>query len=159
VVSERQRLQPLELSVFLIVAMVVLFVAFPQIADRVLSVKVAKVLEIELAQVRKQQTEHGIQLDSIRFIVPLLIPEVKRRHLINLYEKKTTYRGSQPLRTELRDMRAAGLVRVPRGKTVHEISDNRDVDLSNYVELTDVGAFWAKESQKLEQKLAEAAHA
>jgi hypothetical protein len=42
---------------------------------------------------------------------------------------------------------------------VHEISDDRDVDLSDYVELTDVGTFWAKESQQLEHKVAELAHA
>jgi hypothetical protein len=158
VVSKGSRLQLPELFVFLIVAMVLFLVSFPQIADRVSSVKVAKVFEVELAQVRKQQSEHEIQLDSIRFIVPLLLPEAKRHHLINLYEKKTAYRGSKTLRTELRDMRAAQLIRSRAGKTVHEISDDRDVDLSNYVELTEVGTFWAKESQKLEQKLAELAH-
>jgi hypothetical protein len=159
VVSQGERLQPLELSVFLVVALVVLLVSFPHFADRLESVKVAKLFEFELAQVRMQQTENKIQLDSITFIVPLLIPEAKRRHLINLLDKKTAYQGSKLLRTELRDMRAAQLIRSHTGKTVHEISDDRDVDLSDYVELTDVGTFWAKESQQLEQKMAELAHA
>lgn len=79
-------------------------------------------------------------------LAPLLLPSTERAHLNNLWQRRTgVYRGHAVLREELRRLRSFDLIRMRQGRTVAEIADGGEIDLAEFVELTDKGRAWATE--------------
>ncbi|MCA1671744.1 MAG: hypothetical protein LC799_05920 [Actinobacteria bacterium] len=105
-----------------------------------------------LEQVKERQDEHAHQLEDIALILPILLPETERRHLLNLSEGNTQgYRGGDAARTELRRLRSIGLIRMRPDHNVSDMRSDRTFDLSDYVELTELGERWVGRIRQIEQ--------
>ena|SRR5689334_11823200 len=111
----------------------------PDILERVTRLEVAGwKVEIE-----KRQEKQDRQLDYMRLVLPVLLPNPERQHLLNLANNNAkTYKGNHELRTELRRLRSLGLIKSRGEKHVGEITNDRVVDLSEYMELTRLGHEW-----------------
>ena len=81
--------------------------------------------------------------DPIGLILPMLIPEPERQHLLNLSRGKTQgYHGRGTLRSELRHLRSMGLVRKHTDKRIEDITSGNVHDLADFIELTELGRQW-----------------
>jgi hypothetical protein len=97
-----------------------------------------------LERVRERQARQGVLLDDMQLILPLLLPEKECKHLMNLATKRTlSYKGSSPLRNELRRLRELGMIRVKVGY-IADLKDSVEFDLAEKIELTPTGIRWAE---------------
>ena len=73
-------------------------------------------------------------------LLPLMIPEPERAHLINLARGKTQgYEGRGSLRAELRHLRSIGAIQKRAGRNIGDLTSGAVHDLAQFVELTDLG--------------------
>jgi hypothetical protein len=97
--------------------------------------------------IRKQATSRtaaaATNPDDIGLMLPLLIPDPERRHLLNIAHGKTqAYRGGGSLRSELRNLRSMGLIQKHSGHNIADLHSDNVYDLADFVELTDLGKQW-----------------
>lgn len=102
-------------------------------------------------EMENRQHQQGSQLKDIELILPVLLPETERRHLINLDDDRTAgYKGNHELRTELRRLRSLKLIEMQPGQSVGLMTDGAVFDLGKYVRLTKLGMRWAERVKQLE---------
>lgn len=105
-----------------------------------------------LEKVREQQLRQAHELDDLRLIIPILFPEAERIHLRNLAQgKPAPYRGSETVRSELRRLRGAGLIRMHGNRYIGDLKDDLVADLPDFVELTEFGIRWARRLAELDE--------
>jgi hypothetical protein len=105
-----------------------------------------------LEKVKERQVQQEEKLDDFELVLPLLLPEKERKHLVNLDEGRTKgYKGNKNLRDELRRLRSIGLIAMKRGY-VSDIKDDMIINLDDYVELTNLGRRWTKRIAEIEHK-------
>jgi hypothetical protein len=81
--------------------------------------------------------------DDLGLVLPVLIPEAERKHLLNLAHARTQgYRGSGSVRAELRHLRDIGLIRKLSDRHIGDLKSGSTHDLARIVELTDLGRHW-----------------
>jgi CAP12/Pycsar effector protein, TIR domain len=103
--------------------------------------------------IRKQMASAPAPLaaggDDIRLVLPALIPEPERKHLLNIAHGKTqSYQGRGSLRSELRHLLYIGLIRKHPGRLIGEFTSGNRHDLADIVELTDLGKEWVAKLEK-----------
>jgi hypothetical protein len=110
-------------------------------------------LKLEFERVKERQREQGDQLKFVRLVLPLLLAENERRHLLNLADEKTgDYRGSNAVRAELRRLRSLNLIQMRVDKPIAElVKDNQDFDLTSFARLTPEGEEWVRTIQMMEK--------
>lgn len=82
-------------------------------------------------------------IDEIGLVLPLVIPEAERKHLLNIAEGRTQgYKGRGSLRSELRHLRSMGLIQKRPGRHIGDLESGGVHDLAEVVELTDLGRKW-----------------
>ena len=109
-------------------------------------------MKIELLErLQERQIWQENDLEDIRLIIPLLFGDAERKHLGNLARATTTgYNGGSSLREELRRMCSIGLLQRRGEHKIAELrGDAKGVDLSEYVELTELGKRWARRLTEL----------
>lgn len=90
----------------------------------------------------------GKEPGEIDLMLPLVLPEPQRKHLVNLAERNTKgYTGRDSLRSELRHLRSMGLLQKLPGRNIGDIKSGMACDLADYVELTDLGKRWAERTK------------
>ena len=105
-----------------------------------------------LEKVSERQVQQEEKLDDLDLILPLLLPEKERKHLINLDEGNTKeYKGNKNLRDELRRLRSIGLISMKKGY-IADIKYGTTINLADYVELTSLGRRWTKRIAEIEDK-------
>jgi hypothetical protein len=105
-----------------------------------------------LEKVKERQAVQEEKLDDLALILPLLLPDKERKHLINLAEGKTKdYKGNKNLRDELRRLRSIGLISMKKGH-IAQMIDGFSYDLADYVELTPLGRRWTKRIREIEDR-------
>jgi hypothetical protein len=118
-----------------------------------------KILQIQgfklemLEKIKEKQAEQEDKLEDIKLLLPLLLSNNERKHLINLWEGKTKdYSGSHALRSELRRLRGVKLLKSFTNRHIAELKDdpNQKYDISTVVELTFLGKQWAKKIREIE---------
>ncbi|HMG37075.1 MAG TPA: hypothetical protein VKM94_24305 [Blastocatellia bacterium] len=103
-----------------------------------------------IEKLRERQDKQEERLADIALILPLLLPDREVNHIKKLFAHTTAgYRGSHPLRGELRRLRSMGLLTVKAGRTVADMKDGIEFDLSSYVDLTELGRRWATRIQEI----------
>ena len=152
-IPKDQQLSATHLALLAFVAIAVILLIAPESISRL------KLLELSgfklelLERVREKQAEQAQELDAIRLVLPLLLPETERAHLVNLSENRTKgYRGGYALRTELRRLRSVDLIQMTGKGYVEELKGNKSFDLADYVKLTDLGEQWAIHIAKIEDR-------
>ena len=109
-------------------------------------------LKFELIEkIREQQQRQEEKIADIALILPLLLAEKEVRHLQNLHTKQTEkYKGSNALREELRRLRSIGLITKKSDRNIADMQDGLLFDLTDYVELTELGRRWAAKIRELQ---------
>jgi hypothetical protein len=82
-------------------------------------------------------------------MLPVLIPEPERRHLLNIAHGKTQgYQGRGSLRSELRHLRSMGLIQKRSGRHIGDLTSDSVHDIAGVVELTTLGREWVAKLEK-----------
>ncbi len=98
-----------------------------------------------LEKLRERQQKQEDRLGDIAMVLPLLLADKELRHILNLFFSQTSkYDGNSEVRQELRRLRSIGLIATKPSRHIGHIRDGMTIDLSDYVELTDLGCRWAK---------------
>ena len=151
-ISAASRIDAVHLALIVLTAVLAIALVRPQTLERLKRVKLSG-FELEmLARVQEKQAEHQDQLDDIRLILSLLLPDNERKHLLNLQTGATrAYRGSHELRTELRRLRSMRLLQMKLDRHVSELKDGGTFDLSTFLELTKNGERWITRVREIER--------
>lgn len=124
----------------------------PQMLDRLRLFEIGGVRLEMLERVRETQQKQESELEDIKLILPLLLPETERKHLLNLANGTTSgYKASSAMRNELRRLRSVGLVRMQPERFVSSMKEGLVLDLAEYVSLTDLGDRWVRRIKQIEQ--------
>jgi hypothetical protein len=143
-------LEPVNLGLIAIAALCLLFLIYLAVLGRLHSIDGAGI-KIELLEERQKQQQ--LQLDEFALILPILLPTFERKHLLNLASGETKgYVGNDTLRLELRRLRSVGLIR--NTQAIGHISDGREVNLADFVQLTDLGRRWVPRLLDYEREIA-----
>ncbi len=105
-----------------------------------------------LEKIQEQQAKQKGQIEDIALMLPLLLPETERKHLLNLAQSQTGgYHGRGPLRDEMRRLRSMGLIKMRSDRHVSQMKDGAAFNLAEYAELTPLGQRWVRRIQEIEQ--------
>jgi hypothetical protein len=119
----------------------------PDIVDRVTRLEVAG-WKIDIEQRQEKQDK---QLQDIQLILPILLPENERKHLLNLASQNARpYQGNDAVRTELRRLRSLKLINMKPNQEIGRMTDGKQVILGDFVELTDLGRRWVDRIKEIE---------
>jgi hypothetical protein len=151
-ISEGRKIDAVHFALIVLTALIASLLVQPEIFERFKRLKLSG-FELEmLERVRAKQAAQESQLDDIRLILPLLLPEIERNYLLNLARGKTSgYRGNHSLRGQLRRLRSIGLLRMKKDREVGDMKDGVEVDLATFVELTPLGEGWVRRIREIEQ--------
>lgn len=151
-IPESQQLSATHVALLVFVTIGVVLLISPQSLSRLRLLELSG-FRLELERVMDKQNKQGQALDTISLVLPLLLPETERAHLVNLAEGRTeNYQGGHALRSELRRLRSLGLLVMTGKGYVAELKGDKRFDLADYVELTDLGKRWANQISRLEEK-------
>ena len=150
-IPQERRLDAPALIALALGLILVALLSFPEIVTRFKRLELQGFKLEMLEDVKDQQALQKAKLGDIDLMVPLLIPEGERKHLLNLVKGKThKYKGSQSVREELRRLCNIQLLRRRPPHTIAELKDDLQLDIANLVELTAFGERWARRIQQLE---------
>lgn len=100
-------------------------------------------MKLELEDVKRRQQLQREQLELLRLMLPILMPEGERRHLLNLASGNTSgYVGNEWLRAELRRLYSIGLIEKMPNRYIGHLADGLKENLADYVRLTQAGEKW-----------------
>jgi hypothetical protein len=151
-ISKERQIDLSHLGVIAVTAALCAILIVPDLFGRLRSFEMQGIKIELLERVREKQLQQEDQLRDLRLIIPLLLPDAEHKHLRNLAAGRTqAYRGSENLRGELRHLRMIGLIRMVEGHWVSHLDDKREVDLAEFVELTDLGKQWANKLVQLDE--------
>lgn len=126
----------------------------PDIVERVTRLEIAG-WKIEIEQRQEKQDK---QLKDIQLILPILLPESERKHLLNLANQNTKpYDGNDAVRTELRRLRSLKLIKMKPNQEIRGMADGKQVKLNEFVELTELGQHWVDRIKEIEAEAAKSA--
>ena len=150
-IPEHQRLDPTALIVLALALAAASLLASPNFIRRFKSVEVQGFKLEMLEKVKDRQAMQEERLDDIALMLPLLFPVGERKHLLNLAAGRTEgYKGSHSARVELRRLCSIGLLRKIPSRHIGDLKDGTVLDLATLVELTPLGAQWARRLQELD---------
>jgi hypothetical protein len=142
-------LEAVNLGLIAMAAVCLVFLIYPGVLGRLHSKGAG--IKIELLEERQKQQQ--LQLDEFALILPILLPTYERKHLLKLAAGDTKdYVGNDSLRLELRRLRSVGLIR--NTQPIGSITDGREVDLSAFAQLTDLGRRWVPRLLDYEREIA-----
>jgi hypothetical protein len=149
-ISEHRRIDFVSLAAISVAVVVVTLLLRPEVFERL------KILEMSgfklemLEKVREKQVKQESELEDIRLILPVLLPDKERKHMLNLAAGKTrSYKGNHDVRTELRRLRSIKLIEMRKDREVNQMQDNLAFDLADYARLTPLGDRWVKRIREL----------
>jgi hypothetical protein len=150
-IPDGHKIDGVHFALIVLIGVIVVALIQPQVFDRLKRVKLSG-FELEvLEKVREKQASQEDQLEDIRLILPLLLPEAARKHLFNLDLGNTSgYQGSHILRGELRRLRSMRLIRMKDEMQISQMKDGSTCDLAAFVELTPLGQRWVKRVREIE---------
>ncbi len=142
-ITEQNKIDSVNLALIALGVLGIVLSLRPDVFDRL--------KHFEMAGVKLDMLENRLQ--DIALVLPLLLQEAERKHLINLASGQTAgYNGWQPLRIELRRLRSLKLIRMRGDHRVGEIEDGWIFDLGKYVELTELGERWVRRIREIEER-------
>jgi len=149
-ISEHRRIDLVSLAAISVAAVIVTLLLRPEVFERL------KILEMSgfklemLEKVREKQVKQESELEDIRLILPVLLPDKERKHMLNLAAAKTrNYKGNHDVRTELRRLRSIKLIEMKKDREVNQMRDDLGFDLADYATLTPLGDRWVKRIKEL----------
>ncbi|PSN13147.1 hypothetical protein C7293_17165 [filamentous cyanobacterium CCT1] len=150
--AEERRLTLVELGILLLAGGSIALLVQPNLLGLVKLIEVAGI-KLELERLQEKQKAQESELETMRVMLPLLLPEDERSHLKNLANGRTAgYYGNADLRQTLRRLRSTHLLQMKNGHHVSELQDGRMFDLADYIELTSDGWQWLERIKAVEKE-------
>jgi hypothetical protein len=147
-IPEGQRIDLVHLGLITLTALIIILLLWPEMVSRVKLVEVPGV-KFEMLELKEKQVEQRLQLEDMKLILPLLLPEPERKHLLNLFRNpRAPYKKSRVVQDELRHLRSLGLIKMKPHSTVGELPD--EFTLEDHFEFTDRGKRWVTRYGELE---------
>jgi len=138
-ITEKQKLNSVNLATLVLVLLAVLIWFRPRMLDQISLVEILGI-KFQMHRVEANLALQQKQLEDIRLILPLLIPENERKHLLELGNNRpNTYEGRDSLRSELRRLRSVGIIKTKDGMQIAYMRDDSKFALNQYIELKDLG--------------------
>jgi hypothetical protein len=150
-VPPERKIDTANLAIIALAVLCVFLLANPAVLQRLKAFEVSGVKFEMLERVKEKQAEQEHKIEDIALILPLLLPKAERKHLLNLANGKTAYKGNAALRAELRRLRTATLIRSLPEFHIGQVEDNANIDLAKYVALTPLGERLVRRIRELEQ--------
>lgn len=148
-ITDQHRIDVITLGVIAIVAGVDVLLLRPKAFEKL---RILQILGFKLEMLEERQGKQQNRLEEVDLILPLLLPERERKHIVNLADGRTSkYKGNHELRSELRRLRSIGIIEMCPTKEVNQMRDESLFDLADYVKLTKLGVRWAKWLGKIDQ--------
>ncbi len=122
----------------------------PNILERLRRLKLAG-FELEVDKIKQKQEQQQGQLEAISLLLPLVLTEAEGKHLKNLGENATDYTGSHAVKSELRKLRAMGLIRNLPDQHIGSMKDDARTDIGRLVELTPFGRRLLQQLRQIEE--------
>jgi hypothetical protein len=156
-VPEKQKVDAPAIVLLILSGICAILIIKPVFLKRLTKLKLGDVLEFELESIKATQKKHEVELDLLNYVLPLMLGDEERKHLLRLERRDTkTYVGSHDLKKELRKLRDMRLIVNPFGRRIADLKDNLPADIADYVRLTPFGLRWAKKLQAFEDVKANA---
>lgn len=160
-IPAEQKIDAVNLALLGLAALAVAILLRPNLLDRLRHLELGA-LTLELEKIQDAQVKQKSELDELQDIIPLLLSQSEREHLLAVKARTpASSEAGHALRTELRRLRSAGLIRMhkdPAGRE-HRVADLKDgikgYTLSDYIELTPLGERWARRIRESEKDNAE----
>ena len=147
-----RKIDAVNLAIIAVAVLVVVFLMRPDVFDRLKILELSGVRLEMLEKVKEKQAKQEGQLEDIALILPLLLPQAERKHLLNIATGETAgYEGNHPLRTELRRLRSIGLIAMRSDQHISSMKDGLTFDLSAFVRLTELGERWVRRIRDIEK--------
>ena len=143
-----ERIDTTNLAIIVVGVLCIAALLKPRMFDRLQSLEVSG---IKLRMLEQQQQQQQSKLDEFSLILPILLHDTERKHLINLaHQNSAEYIGNHQMRTELRRLRSIGLIRSRVGRGIGEMKDGSQFDLADFVALTPLGQHWVERIDSIE---------
>ena len=107
-VTGEKKIDAVHLALLALTTILCVVVVRPESLERLRLFEIGGVRLEMLEKVREKQHEQESELEDIRLMLPLLLPERERSHLVNLADGKTQYKANANVRGELRRLRYVG---------------------------------------------------
>jgi hypothetical protein len=105
-----------------------------------------------LEKLREGQARQEEKIDYLALMLPLLLPEKELKLLKKLGGGAPALaHGGHDLRGQLRRLRSMALAVNCPDREVRQIKDGVEVDMKDYVKLTDLGKRWVKQIREMEE--------
>jgi hypothetical protein len=152
-VPKDRRLDGSALTLVVVGLVAIAVLSQPDILNR-LKVLEALNFRVELSEVKEKLARQSDDLTVIRMMLPFLLPDNERMHLINLARHRTAnYKGGNPVRIELRRLRSIGLIRMHgQDRHIGQLTSGTTFDLADFVELTPLGEYWASRIDEIQKE-------
>jgi hypothetical protein len=83
VIGEKQRIDATHLAAILIVFTVCAVLLLPGLTSRIKTLELQG-FKLDLERVRERQRRQEVELEDVRLLIPLLLPDAERKHLTDL---------------------------------------------------------------------------
>jgi hypothetical protein len=151
-VANERRIDLTNLAVIAFAIIVALLLIYPDFLGRLKIFQVSSFKIEMLEQVKEKQVEQEARLKDIALILPLLLPKAQQLHLLNIANGLTSdYVGSHSTRSELRNLRSAGLIESQPNTHIAQLKDDTKLDIAMLVQLTPLGNRWVDRIKEVEQ--------
>jgi DNA-binding MarR family transcriptional regulator len=138
IIPKEQRIDATNVIIISITAVFSVVLINPNFLERLRRLKLAG-FELEVDKIKQKQEQQQGQLEAMSLLLPLVLTEAEGKHLKNLAENATDYAGSQAVRSEMRKLRAMGLIRKLPDQHIGSMKDGVRIDIARLVELTPFG--------------------
>jgi len=142
-IAATQRIDATHFVAIVVVLVVCTVLLFPGFTSRIKTLELQG-FKLELEKVRERQRRQELELEDIRLLIPLFLPEPERKHLTDLASGNTDITGSDRRRAELRKLTSLGLVRRKAGINIGDLTDGTTRPLSELLEITPLGEQWVR---------------
>ena len=137
-IPQEQRIDAANIVLIAMAGLCALLLVNPNLLERLRRLKLAG-FELEVDKLKQKQEQQQGQLEAISLLLPLVLTEAEGKHLQKLAENAADHTGGHAVRSELRKLRAMGLVRNLPAKHIRSIKDDLPIDTGKIVELTPSG--------------------
>jgi len=148
-IAAAQRIDATHFMAIVVVLVVCTVLLLPGFTSRIKTLELQG-FKLDLEKVREWQRRQELELEDIRLLIPLFLPEPERKHLTDLVSGKTDITGSDRRRTELRKLTSLGLVRRRAGINIGDLKDGTTLSLSELLEITPLGEQWVRRLAELD---------
>ncbi len=154
-IIESRRLDANSIVLIVLAAGAAFLIANPSSIEGLTSITLGS-FKAEFAQIRRRQEDQQRQVESISAVLALLLTDAEQVQLLTLGRgESTTCKGSHEIRARLRKLRDMRLIQMNRdqegnSRTVAAMTDDKVVDLSDFLSLTRLGRQIVAELERIQ---------